>query len=264
MTMQSNTVSSYNQCDQHLHLLCQPLAKINRSLVPPKADDSHTNIAFDSLEQRLLGRWFASNGNAYLMGIDLKKLNYVLYDEERSELTHIPFLNRSIKDIELDLQIHLGRLGIQKEDLFAPLHFEISPYPFKEEAFQAEHFEGLALWMDLRKNANEACMLLQNHLQAQGETRIWPHHFDTGIYMEIAKQAGLGFGLAMADDMMNEPYFYFSRYDLGENKFNWTNAPKLSAGKWIIEESFRGALLPANQTVGIIPFLDEVNSYYLR
>jgi len=264
MTMQSKTVSSYIQCDQHLHLLCQPLAKINRSLVPPKADDSQTNIAFDSLEQRLLGRWFVSNGNAYLIGIDLKKLNYALYDEDRKELMHIPFLNRSIKDIELDLQIHLGRLGIQKEDLFAPLHFEISSYPFKDDAFHAEHFEGLAVWMELRKNANEACMLLQNHLQAQGETRIWPHHFDTGIYLEIAKKTGLGFGLAMADNMMNEPYFYFSRYDLGENKFSWTNAPELSAGKWIIEESFRGALLPANQTADIIPFLDEVKSYYLK
>ncbi len=263
MTKLSNTIHAYNQCDQHLHLLCQPLAKINRSLVPPKADDSHTNIAFDSLEQRLLGRWFVSNGNAYLMGIDLKELNYVLYDDERKALAHIPFIQRSIQDIELDLEIQLGRLGIQKEGLFAPLHFEINPYPFKEDAFYADQFEGLALWMDLRKNANEACMLLQNHLQADGETRIWPHHFDTGLYCEIAQKAGLGFGLAMADEMVDEPYFYFSRYDLGENKFSWTDAPELSTGKWVMEGSFRGAVLLANKTAGIIPFLAEVNCFYL-
>ena len=40
-------MKTYNKVDQQLHLLCQVIGKANRTFVPDKADESHTNLHFD-------------------------------------------------------------------------------------------------------------------------------------------------------------------------------------------------------------------------
>ena len=54
--------------------------------------------------------------------------------------------------------------------------------------------------------------LLNHFLQTNVEARIWPHHFDTGIYAMPNEDIGLGFGLAMNDGLVGEPYFYLAAY----------------------------------------------------
>jgi len=48
---------NYPQADQLLHELSQLLAKFNRSYLPKKEDDSHTNLGVDFLSKRIYSRW---------------------------------------------------------------------------------------------------------------------------------------------------------------------------------------------------------------
>ena len=80
------------------------------------------------------------------------------------------------------------------------------------------------------------------YLQKEGEIRIWPHHFDTGIYVMATKQLGLGFGLAMKDAMVGAPYFYLSGYNQ-ENPVSYKNLNPLTHGKWETGEQWNGAVL---------------------
>ena len=50
-------MEGYTYADQKLHFLTQVIAKANRSYVPTKPDDSHTNLYFDTLDNRIVGRW---------------------------------------------------------------------------------------------------------------------------------------------------------------------------------------------------------------
>jgi len=102
-------------------------------------------------------------------------------------------------------------------------------------------------WIYYRLLAQESCSNLLNFLQMQAEIRIWPHHFDTGIYVEPTPKIGIGYGLAMKDSMAGDAYFYFSPYGLKENELNFKNVPKLTVGDWEISENWRGAIIPLNQ-----------------
>jgi len=46
-------MQEYIKVDQYLHQLVQVIAKANRTFVQEKEDDSHTNLYFDSLGEKI-------------------------------------------------------------------------------------------------------------------------------------------------------------------------------------------------------------------
>ena len=114
--------------------------------------------------------------------------------------------------------------------------------------------------------ANNACQWLLEHLQLEAETRIWPHHFDTGIYFEANENIGLGFGLAMQDSMLGVPYYYFSAYGLKDNEIDFEAFTKLKYGSWINTDDWKGATLELSKAnlERILGFIDEVCNSYLK
>ena len=58
-------------------------------------------------------------------------------------------------------------------------------------------------WMEWRTLGNEACKKILKILNVEGNIRIWPHHFDTGIYVAANLNLNIGFGFAMEDELVN-------------------------------------------------------------
>ena len=159
-------------------------------------------------------------------------------------------------------------MGLKKEGFRDKLHFEIPVYPFLNDPFESFDLKSRDNWEYYRSMANLACSELIGYLQVVGEIRIWPHHFDTGIYVEPNGNTGLGFGLAMEDSMVGGPYFYFSGYRLNGEGFDYENAPHLVTGKWMISENWKGAVLPLSElkkddSRKISTFLKEVSQWFL-
>ena len=128
--------------------------------------------------------------------------------------------------------------------------------------------EEIRLWKMYRSLANLACDNLMSHLKSKSEIRIWPHHFDTGIYVGPSTQIGIGFGLAMEDSIVGTPYFYYSGYGLDGYSIDYTNFQVLKIGKWIVQENWKGAVLPLQDLEDkkqekMALFQEQVSSFFL-
>lgn len=235
----------YHQADQLLHCLSQPIAKINRSFVDRKEDDSHTNLYFDPVSEKLFGRWFEIKGKKYLLSLNLIDQSYEMHDWNFNSLWLVNSRGKSLKEVEDQLSSGLDHLGVEDDRWQAELHFKIPDYDVKRGPIERLGKEAIEEWSHYRSLANYACLDLMGHLQQKAEIRIWPHHFDTGIYMQISKELGIGFGLAMKDEMAGDAYFYLSAYsekdDLDYERFNAGSNWEWKTGNW------KGALITIDQ-----------------
>jgi hypothetical protein len=236
----------YTALDQQLHQLSQVLAKANRSFIPAIEDDSHTNLAFDSLGKRIMGRWIHSTSNKIMLTYHLPSQNYEWINGNFQVLITIPSLDKTISQIESEIAITIAQLNLDASGYTLPMHYEIPEYSFKGQKVEAFSKNQLDTWMHYRLIANEACHALLEHLALNTEIRIWPHHFDTGLYINVNSKLGIGFGLAMEDQMAGAPYFYMAGYGL-QNPLSYNQLPTLSSGRWEIGPHWNGAILPLTE-----------------
>jgi len=232
----------YNNIDQRIHQISQIIAKISRTYVPKKEDDSHTNVYFDSVGERLLGRWIETKNSRIILSFDLVDLHFQWLDGMAQIIATVNAKGKTIDEIENEIIAVLPPLGLAEQGSKDKLHFQIPDYSFKNDPVMPFKIEDLTEWMAFRSLANDACITLTEYTGYESETRIWPHHFDTGIYTVIGKKIGIGFGLAMQDSNFNEPYFYMTGYP-HSGSLSYENLPEFQVAKWEIGENFKGAVL---------------------
>jgi hypothetical protein len=257
-------MQEYTKTDTQLHQLAQILSKFNRNYLVAKSDDSHTNLAFDPLLNRLISRWSDKLSESLIMTFNIPEFRFKVFNRHWDILFTVDANNKSQIEIEESLSDFFSQFNESLTDFNSPMHFQIPDY-------QIDHFKPIAEqnikeWTHFRSMANDACNNLLNHFQTKGETRIWPHHFDTGVYIEPTPTVGLGFGLAMEDEMVGQPYFYMSGYGLKRNSFDYSSTPNLSVGKWHTEGAWKGAVLELSlaSEVNIIKFIKETSSWFLQ
>lgn len=264
----------YNEIDKSIHQLCQIIAKANRSFVLKEADDGHTNLYFDPLTNRILGRWINLGKQSVILALDLYGFEFQWLNKSLHKLASISIEGKTSEEVELEIvdtlpEIGLENVGVNKISFIEPLHFEIPEYTFAKTSFTEFPESAVRMWSDYRKYANEVCFLVLGYLQAESEVRIWPHHFDTGIYADYNQHVGLGFGWAMADSLVDQPYFYFSAYEKGELGIYSESLPKLTYGEWHISSSWKGGVLSMDfiellSKNKVKTFVREVANVYLR
>lgn len=238
-------MSLYTNADQKIHWLTQFIAKANRTFVPAKKDDSHTNFYFDPLSNRILGRWIKTKHGDVLLALNLTKQNFEWLNKKLIPIASVAYAGKSMTEIEDELSESLVIIGLVADGFKEKMHYEMPEYGFENENVDLINAEAITQWTHLRKAANEACQLVLGYLQVQTEIRIWPHHFDTGIYVEPTPELGIGFGLAMEDDMVHEPYFYLSGKGL-KNEIHYLDLPELEPAYWEVNAGWNGAILPVS------------------
>jgi len=237
-------MQEYIKADQYLHQLVQVIAKANRTFVPKKGDDSHTNLYYDPLGGKIYGRWIEIRENRIILALNLNAYAFEIIDEHYNNICDFPILGEKIPELEKVMKKGLHDIGLDVQEFSDPLHFKITDYPFKNEPFGYLPDNGLEQWKKIRKHVNEMCLHVQGFLQVESEIRIWPHHFDTGIYIEPNADLAIGFGLAMADQMEPSPYLYLSGNALDKEDLKFKDLPKLRTGRWVMSEQWKGAILP--------------------
>jgi hypothetical protein len=235
----------YIHTNQRLHLLCQILAKITATYVPEKEDYSHTNLAFDPFTGRLNSRWMeAANGQVYL-ALNIYESTFQWIDQFLNVIDEIHIKDTTIDELEAETMDSLHKVGLPSDKSRVDLKYEVEDYPFSNIPFNELDKAGVEIWAECRTMANHACQDILNYVNASVEIRIWPHHFDTGIYFTVKDQLGIGFGLAIKDNLAHAPYFYLSGYGL-KSKLKMRKLPALPAGRWITGE-WNGAILPFDE-----------------
>jgi hypothetical protein len=260
-------MQDYKTTDQLLHQLSQLIAKVNKAYLPQEPDDSHTNLYFDEIGMRITGRWFSGEDKGFLTVFDLMAWEYQIIDESLNVIARISQHEKTVGQTRIEMSSALEKLGFSVDKLADPLHFEIPDYIYSTEAIFRPKEENILEWGRVRAQSNQFCRQFLGFLQKKSEIRIWPHHFDTGVYIEFNAQIGLGFGLAMADSMMDKPYYYLSAYSLKDKSWNWGETKRLRTGKWIINENWKGAVwaveeIPSNKG-NLLEFVSEPLRWYL-
>jgi len=208
-----NLPSNFNIEEINLHTAVQILSLTGVNLITPLPDDSQNTQVWDPTSEMILGRIFTLNNTNYRIGIGLSPFNLSLLNEE---LTIIESINIGGLDQPALYSIWanwIANLGFDGE-LITKLHYDLP----ENEHYLANQFNGISdefknNWIQLRTMANQAMKGLNKLNSIQSEINIWPHHFDTGVYYPISKVNGetiqsIGAGLAVADALIAEPYFY--------------------------------------------------------
>ncbi|MDT8392916.1 MAG: hypothetical protein RQ761_03670 [Bacteroidales bacterium] len=235
------TMQEYNNTDRQLHWLSQLIAKVNKAFVTEKTDDSHTNLYYDPVGDKLTGRWIESPQGEILFSLNLETMQFEWLDKTLKSQQAFTIFDKSIQQLEKDAANYPAKFGMEADAVFKPLHFTIPDYGIKSISEKDISEEGFAAWKFYRQLANEVCHALPGYLQVEGEVRIWPHHFDTGIYAQLTDNLSIGFGLAMKDDMAGNAYFYLSAYK-SSGSINYVDLPELSRGQWETG-AWKGAIL---------------------
>lgn len=243
---------AFSSTEIQLHVATQMLSLTGINFVGKEDDDSHTTSRFDAQAARIVGRTFNLGGARYRAFIDVRGFALGL-EKDGSDLHVLPLDGLSYDETVAPWKQWLVEAG-HSGDLVLDLHYEMP----ESESYQFKHFAKPAAaildeWITLRSLANDALSTLTTELGIASEVNIWPHHFDTGTYYVVHKTDGdvdrsIGAGLAVADSMVPEPYFYIYGWDK-DAVIDYSEAPDLGAGKWITG-GWEGAVLPSSSSEG--------------
>jgi len=201
------------------HYAVQWLARAARAYIPPKADDSHTNLGWD---QALGGLTTHPLPDGSRLALRIADLTLMLLGTGELALK-----DRSEADIRAWLGARLSAMGLDASALDRMLPYEMSACAIASGGrYSLDHLESalgeLAGWYG---NASRALDDVRADLVARGlrapPVRCWPHHFDldTLIYFDGPNAANprsnprsMGVGFSPGDGYYDAPYFYVSIY----------------------------------------------------
>lgn len=261
----------YNKTDKIFHAISQVLAKTNRAFLEARPDDSHTNLSFDPVFKRLNSRFFEAAKGKRMLSLDIEKMQLILLNEKLQPLNDVPVVaveQKQINQVEQQLAEIFSLTGLNTTEFLKPMHYEIPDYGLSDSALPKLSHEDKTDWMHYRTLANNTCNFVNDALQQNTEIRIWPHHFDTGVYLPLNTGPGIGFGLAMYDDIGKDAYFYLAGYN--STGFDYEKITPLTHGSWQITSGFKGAVLPlsdidkSKEEQNVTTFIRESLRWYLK
>ncbi len=196
------------------HYAAQWLARTARGYIPPRPDDSHTNLGWD---ETLGGMTTHALKNGACLGLKFSELTLVLQDGGKPAQTL-----QLDGCADADARVWLGGLmsakGFDAKALDAASPYEMPAHAIATGARYthkalADALGELAAWY---ANANGALGGLQKELAARKldapVVRCWPHHFDLDTLISLGNDRSVGVGFSPGDEYYHEPYFYISVY----------------------------------------------------
>ncbi|MCF8337555.1 MAG: hypothetical protein K9I74_06180 [Bacteroidales bacterium] len=227
------------------HHAIQYIALAGKYLIPEKEDDNHTSMEWKTSISSFTGNYLP---HFTLVGVKIPELRLIVYDENYYIRHAIDIPGHTGKEIFEWLKKALQSHKIESQNLKYDLHYEIpghSKYddqPFPEPTKEVGEITGR-----LRTNANQILKQWKEREPSAADVRVWPHHFDTGTFVPYLDNhntitQSIGLGLAIADDLVDEPYFYVNHWT-SQDMGNYPELPQPGQGKWVIN-GWKGSVLP--------------------
>lgn len=204
-----------------LHWAARILSAAADAMLEKAADDSHSNLGWDSGKQALVSR----------VGAHIHVPSFSLHHGGDSLELH----GRTLDEGMLWLGQRVGAaLSLRTYD--APAEARGGEEPFVPKS---EHLLEIAEWLSFAALA----------MADMGELRVWPHHFDLGFFQaEVVGDASIGGGFALGDEHYPVPYFYVNPYGVDRPTDDSAGLPRLAHGSWT--DKWFGAVLTALEFEG--------------
>ncbi len=239
-----------------MHLAAQYLAAAGISFLDKKPDDSHTNLGFEIKNGCLSTHVLSDQGDQLSLNYNRFTLEWKSNDND----TVVFELDGAMHTEVLSWLSHAATTRLNKTYHYK-FHYEL-PYAIDATfTFQLLDFDQLMALKALRVMAQLVLKQVDKDYGLEGAIRVWPHHFDSGIYSTLPdSDITLGLGLAIPDAICNTHYLYISGYKNGQ-KIATSTLPVLSSGVWKSGD-FVGAVLKADTVTaseGIAFFEDAIS-----
>ncbi|MFT7157928.1 MAG: hypothetical protein ACI8Q1_002953 [Parvicella sp.] len=246
-----------NHTIQELHQAAQYLAAAGISFLEKKADDSNTNVGWNSVDKRLETHVF---GNQDQLSLNLNTVKIEWLNSGRV-ISGIDLISKSHTEIVqwISEQAKENKIALPFTYNF---HYDL---PYKEItddyrfSLSEKKLETISNELTKAQKAFEQFLDYQN---LDSPIRIWPHHFDLGIYTKLeSENTFMGAGLAIPDSLVNDFYFYASGYKNGIGIETKTYG-KLNIGDW--RSDWNGATLASKNVndKSVLTFLNEVKNKF--
>ena len=239
-------IENLNQADRVLHSLAQLIALTGTNCLPPQPDDSQANIGWNADLHRLEGRPFAVQDQSIRLTVDLPTFSLHFLDGADQPVASFRIENRAPAEAMAWWQTVLQGWNLTTAK---PLNYQLGAAPVATETPYTRP-QGLTDWANWRTTADEQLTILNALSGRESDVRIWPHHFDTGVYYSLpdetgTEQAAIWAGYGIADAVSSEPYFYLSGYN-SRQAIDFSAATALTVGKWLVTPDWQGACLPVS------------------
>ncbi|WP_282031420.1 hypothetical protein [Winogradskyella eximia] len=242
---------------EQMHLAAQYLAAAGISFLDKKADDSHTNLGYNIKDSALETHVLSENEDQLCLSYNDFSLQW------KSKTGTVSFdLDGATHQDVLSWLGDTSKAHLGKEYRYN-LHYDL-PYSINNSyVFQLKSTEELQELVQLRTMAQLSLEQINKDFGKNADIRIWPHHFDTGIYSQLLNNdIYLGLGLAIPDSLSDYHYLYISGYK-ENNTINPSHFSPLKKGEWKTD-GFKGAILPAlnvTEANAVDFFKEAINQY---
>ncbi len=226
-----------NSASNQVHVAAQYLAMASCVLVPPEADDSHTNLGWDTQNRLFFSHALATAPPIHLC-LDPIGLRILLVKNYKDILDTLELTGKSQQEGLEWVKGTLISRGLNGSAINGELHYEMPSYgQFGERPFSfaapagSQAFSHLRTWGELILNE------CKQGFQQAPEVRTWPHHFDHGTNISVAFDdqneavKSMGLGLAIHDDIIDEHYFYINHWKK-DGMVDYSELPPLTIGEW--------------------------------
>jgi hypothetical protein len=238
-----------NDALQQQHQAAQFIALVGKHLVPNEADDSNTNMDFAFNDNLLRGNALPSG---FRMILGLTDLRLRILDGKNNVKKNILLIGKTKDAAFVELKQSLSDLGVDVANFTSKLHYEIPAHSLDKGAvFSLKNENSFIENKNYRQNAELALQEIAKQFKQADAVKIWPHHFDTGSFIPVSKNEkgelsqSIGFGWAMPDTMVDEPYYYLSFWS-EKPMDNSDTLAALPAGQWKMP-NWNGAVLKQSE-----------------
>ncbi len=244
---------------QQQHHAAQLIAIAGKYLILQQPDDSNTNMQYLPDLEMLAGNKLSGS---YRLTLHLSDLKLALINEENTIIADIGLSGKTKPEAYEAMKNLLSERKVDVSSLKNQLHYEIPKYALENGAvFSVNNKIFFQEAVNYRHNAE---LIMKNFESAYTGTfpvRIWPHHFDTGTMIVLAKDEKgnmtktIGLGWAIPDSMMDEPYYYLSFWSANPED-NLSGVLPLSSGVWMTPE-WNGAVLRQSEIMQLKSASDQ-------
>jgi hypothetical protein len=247
------------------HKAVQLLTLAARANLEPAADDSHSNLGWDTTSKRFLSQPMPLNDRAMLIGLSLSPLRLEVVQDETTR-DKLDMEGQTTEDALqwLDRQLREAELN--------PASKVTLPYELPEAVAKTERLfpqavsvqlTALAAWFDLANTViSDFAKNYADLKPGPSPARCWPHHFDIATYVQLeagsAEAArGIGLGMSPGDESYGQPYFYVNPWP----HLDPTNLPDPPhPGHWHTD-GYVGAVATAEQIVTLDDVPEALSSF---
>lgn len=239
-----------NLATLQLHHAAQLVAMVGNSYLPKADDDSQSNMLWYTSKESLVGHWIGEEDEKHRLALNYPEFMLTWQNGNGNAIGAL-MLDKKTKTTAIDwMREYLeSHFHLDPERLQPIRHFEIPDHPVASgSAFHlldAELHQELA---HLRSNAQHILEYFAHKFEHASPVRTWPHHFDSGAYIPVAFDddgkaiKSIGIGLAIADDDLDEHYYYVNHWTKSGD-IDYSSLPNLSSAGYWHTEGWTGAVM---------------------